>query len=160
LVTAIAAVVVVVPLASGCEAKVYGTPPEPAGPQLTVIAPMGTKAPLPESPPDEPAAIFDGLTARAQQAAAEAAKAGANISAVVLDRNTDQVISSGNAAPTPIASVVKLFIADDLLLQEAKGQTELTPEDRKAFDAMLRSSDDSAARCSYRSSAPSSRRCR
>jgi len=77
--------------------------------------------------------------------AAEAAKAGANISAVVLDRNTDQVISSGNAAPTPIASVVKLFIADDLLLQEAKGQTELTPEDRKAFDAMLRSSDDSAA---------------
>jgi hypothetical protein len=41
--------------------------------------------------------------------------------------------------------VVKLFIADDLLLQEAKGQTDLTPADRKAFDAMLRSSDDSAA---------------
>jgi hypothetical protein len=145
LVTAIAAVVIAVPLASGCEAKVYGTPPDPAGPQLTVVAPMGTKAPLPESPPDEPAAAFDGLIARAQQAAAEAAKAGANISAVVLDRNTDRVISSGNAAPTPIASVVKLFIADDLLLQEAKGQTDLTPEDRKAFDAMLRSSDDSAA---------------
>jgi hypothetical protein len=145
LVTAIAAVVIAVPLASGCEAKVYGTPPEPAGPQLTVIAPMGTKAPLPESPPDEPAATFDGLTVRAQQAATEAAKAGANISAVVLDRNTDQVISSGNAAPTPIASVVKLFIADDLLLQEAKGQTDLTRDDRKAFDAMLRSSDDSAA---------------
>ena len=145
LVTAIAAVVIAVPLASGCEAKVYGTPPEPAGPQLTVVAPMGTKAPLPESPPDEPAAAFDGLNARAQQAAAEAAKSGANISAVVLDRNTNQVISSGNAAPTPIASVVKLFIADDLLLQEAKGQTDLTPEDRTAFDAMLRSSDDSAA---------------
>ncbi|MDT5018722.1 MAG: hypothetical protein QOD39_4882, partial [Mycobacterium sp.] len=42
-------------------------------------------------------------------------------------------------------SVVKLFIADDLLLQEAKGQTELTPDDRTAFDSMLRSSDDSAA---------------
>jgi nucleotide-binding universal stress UspA family protein len=145
LVTAIAAVSIAVPLASGCEAKVYGAPPEPAGPQLTVVAPMGTKAPLPESPPDEPAAAFDGLTARAQQAAAEAAKSGADISAVVLDRNTDQVISSGNASPTPIASVVKLFIADDLLLQEAKGQTDLTPEDRKDFDAMLRSSDDSAA---------------
>ena len=145
LVTAIATVVIAVPLASGCEAKVYGTPPQPSGPQLTVIAPMGTKAPLPESPPDEPAATFDGLTVRAQQAAGEAARAGANISAVVLDRNTDQVISSGDAAPTPIASVAKLFIADDLLLQEAKGQTELTPEDRKALDAMLRSSDDSAA---------------
>ena len=45
----------------------------------------------------------------------------------------------------PIASVVKLFIADDLLLQESKGQTQLSPADRQALDAMLRSSDDSAA---------------
>jgi hypothetical protein len=145
LVTATAAVIIAVPFVAGCEAKVYGTPPEAAGPELTVIAPMGTKAPLPEAAPDKPAAAFDGLIARAQQAATDAAKAGANISAVVLDRNTDQVISSGNAAPTPIASVAKLFIADDLLLQEAKGQTQLSPADRKAFDVMLRSSDDSAA---------------
>jgi hypothetical protein len=145
LVTATAAVIIAVPIVAGCEAKVYGTPPEPTGPQLTVIAPMGTKAPLPESSPDEPSAAFDGLISREQQATAEAAKAGANISAVVLDRNTDQVISNGNGAPTPIASVAKLFIADDLLLQEAKGQTQLSPEDRKAFDAMLRSSDDGVA---------------
>jgi hypothetical protein len=45
----------------------------------------------------------------------------------------------------PIASVVKLFIADDLLLQESQGRAELTPADRQAFEAMLRSSDDSAA---------------
>jgi hypothetical protein len=45
----------------------------------------------------------------------------------------------------PIASVVKLFIADDLLLQESKGQTQLSPADRAALDVMLRSSDDSAA---------------
>ncbi len=45
----------------------------------------------------------------------------------------------------PIASVVKLFIADDLLLQEARRQTQLSPADRQALDAMLRSSDDSAA---------------
>ncbi len=44
-----------------------------------------------------------------------------------------------------IASVVKLFIADDLLLQESKGQTVITPDDRKMLDVMLRSSDDSAA---------------
>ena len=41
--------------------------------------------------------------------------------------------------------MVKLFIADDLLLQVSKGQTQLSPDDRTAFDRMLRSSDDSAA---------------
>ena len=145
LVTATAAVIIAIPLVAGCEAKVYGTPPEAAGAQLTVVAPMGTTAPLPESPPDEPAAAFDGVNTRAQRATAEAAKAGADISAVVLDRTTDQVISNGNGDPTPIASVAKLFIADDLLLQDAKGPTQLSADDRQSLDVMLRSSDDSAA---------------
>jgi hypothetical protein len=145
LVTATAAVVVAVPLLAGCEAKVYGTPPEAAAPQLTVIAPMGTKAPLPEAPPDEPAAAFAGIDARARQATAEAAQAGADITTTILDRNTGQIISNGNTEAMPIASVVKLFIADDLLLQEARGQTQLSPTDRQSLDAMLRSSDDSAA---------------
>ena len=145
LVTATAAVIVAVPVLAACEAKVYGTTPQPTGPQLTVIAPMGTKAPLPESPPDEPAAAFAGLDARARRATAEAAKAGADITTTVLDRNTGQIVSNGNNEAMPIASVVKLFIADDLLLQEAKGQTQLSPADRQALDAMLRSSDDSAA---------------
>jgi beta-lactamase class A len=145
LVTATAAVVVAVPIIAGCEAKVYGTPPEPAGPQLTVIAPMGTMAPLPEVPPDEPAAAFDGLTVRIQQATDEAAKARADITTTILDRNTGQIVSNGNGEAMPIASVVKLFIADDLLLQEARGQTQLSPADRQALDTMLRSSDDSAA---------------
>jgi hypothetical protein len=144
LVTAIAAIAAVVPVVAGCEAKVYGTPPEPAGPQLTVVAPMGTMAPLPEAPPDEPAATFNGLQARAAQASSDAAKTGADISVTVLDRNTGQTISSGNDA-LPIASVAKLFIADDLLLQESKGQTQLSPTDRQALDVMLRSSDDNAA---------------
>ena len=145
LVTATVAVIIAVPVAAGCEAKVYGRPPEPPASQLTVIAPNGTKAPLPESPPDEPAAAFEGLIAREQLATADAAKAGATISAVVLDRNTDRVISIGNGAPLPIASVAKLFIADDLLVQEAKGQIQLSPADRAGLDVMLRSSDDSAA---------------
>jgi hypothetical protein len=145
LVTATAAVIVAVPALAGCEAKVYGTPPAPASPQLTVIAPLGTMAPLPEAPPDEPAATFDGLNSRALQATAGAAKAGADISMVVLDRNTGQIISNGNTDAVPIASVAKLFIADDLLLQESKGQTKLSPADRAALDIMLRSSDDSAA---------------
>ncbi len=145
LVTATAAVIIAVPFIAGCEAKVYGTPPPPTGPQLTVIAPMGTKAPLPEAPPDEPAATFSGLDARARQSTADAAQFGADITTTILDRNTGQIVTNGNAEAMPIASVVKLFIADDLLLQESRGQTQLSPDDRALLDAMLRSSDDSAA---------------
>ncbi|MDT5105380.1 MAG: hypothetical protein QOI25_2893 [Mycobacterium sp.] len=141
-----AAAVAVVTGVAGCEAKVYGTPPSrPGGPQLTIVAPQGSMAPLPEVPPDEPVAAFSGLEGREQQATADAAAHGAMITTLVLDRNTGQTISNGNTAAMPIASVAKLFIADDLLLQEAKGQTQLSPADRQSLDVMLRSSDDNAA---------------
>ncbi|MCV7251450.1 hypothetical protein H7J86_04680 [Mycobacterium hackensackense] len=133
-------------LVSACEAKVYGTPPPPPeSPQLTVIAPLGNSAPLPETPPDQPTAAFDGLDMRIRQATAEAARSGADITVAILDRNTGQLVTNGAADTVAIASVVKLFIADDLLLQEAKGQTTLSPDDRRMLDVMLRSSDDSAA---------------
>ncbi|MDT5365081.1 MAG: hypothetical protein QOC69_6843 [Mycobacterium sp.] len=141
-----AVAVAVVTVVAGCEAKVYGTPPpRPGGPQLTIVAPQGSMAPLPEAPPDEPVAAFTGLDVRERQATAEAAKAGADITAAVLDRNTGQLITNGNGTTIAIASVVKLFIADDLLLQVSNGQTQLSPADRQAFDQMLRQSDDSAA---------------
>jgi hypothetical protein len=142
MVTALAGTVVM--LAAGCEAKVYGTPP-PASPPLTVVAPLGSLAPIPEVPPDEPAAAFSGLEARERQATTEAANQGADITVLVLDRNTGQMVSNGNTTTIAIASVVKLFIADDLLLQVSKGQTQLSPADRVLFDRMLRQSDDSAA---------------
>jgi hypothetical protein len=134
-----------VTVASGCEAKVYGTPPAPATPPLTVVAPLGSMAPLPEVPPDEPAATFSGLGSRERQATDQAAADGADITVLVLDRNTGQMVSNGNSTSIAIASVVKLFIADDLLMQVSKGQTQLSPDDRVAFDQMLRQSDDSAA---------------
>jgi hypothetical protein len=62
-----------------------------------------------------------------------------------LDRDTGQIVSNGVNKPFPIASVVKLFIADDLLLQVSKGETQLSAADRASLDVMLRSSDDSAA---------------
>jgi hypothetical protein len=82
---------------------------------------------------------------RIRQATAEAARSGADITVAILDRNTGQLVTNGAADTVAIASVVKLFIADDLLLQEAKGQTTLSPDDRRMLDVMLRSSDDSAA---------------
>jgi len=137
------AIVCVALLVNGCEAKVWGSPPTAENtPQAPISAP---EAPLPEAPPNQSAASFDGLDARVRQATADAAKSGANIETVVLDRDTGQIVSNGVNRPFPIASVAKLFIADDLLLQESQGKTTLSAADRASLDVMLRSSDDSAA---------------
>ncbi|WP_184444238.1 serine hydrolase [Mycobacterium sp. AZCC_0083] len=137
------AIVSVALLVNGCEATAGGSPPTAENtPQAPVSAP---EAPLPEAPPNQSAAPFDGLDARVRQATADAAKSGANLETVVLDRDTGQTVSNGVNKPFPIASVVKLFIADDLLLQVSQGKTTLSPADRASLDVMLRSSDDSAA---------------
>lgn len=137
--TALAAVVLLV---GGCEAQVRG---EPAPPQSSATAPPASLPAAPQSPPSPTSAPFDGLEARIRQATADAAQSGARIQAVVMDRRTGQIVSNGATAPFPIASVVKLFIADDLLLRVSKGETTLSPADRASLDLMLRSSDDSAA---------------
>ncbi|WP_183466369.1 serine hydrolase [Mycolicibacterium iranicum] len=131
-------------LVNGCEAQVWGTPPGQDAPR----APMAPQAPalaLPAAPPAQPTASFDGLDARVSQATADAADTGADIEVVVQDRTTGQTVSNGSNRPFPIASVVKLFIADDLLMQESEGRTTLSAADRQSLDIMLRSSDDSAA---------------
>ncbi|OAN41792.1 serine hydrolase [Mycolicibacterium iranicum] len=132
------ALVSVALLVNGCEAQVHGSPPAADHvPQAPVVAP--------QAPPVQPAAPLPGLDARVKQASADAAASGAEIDTAVLDRSTGQVASSGADSSFPIASVVKLFIADDLLLQESEGKTTLSADDRAALDRMLRSSDDSAA---------------
>jgi hypothetical protein len=166
LLTATAAVSVIV-LVVACEAKVYGTTgTRTTRPQPTAVTPQASVDLAPVDDPDQPgpifpgpifpgpifdgpapapAPVFDGLDVRAHQATADAAQNGADISALVLDRTTGMQVSNGNGRSLAIASVVKLFIADDLLLQEAKGQTQLSPADRASLDSMLRSSDDGAA---------------
>ncbi len=141
--SALVAVIATVLALTGCEARVYGTPPavEPEAPPLTVVAPQGPLAPLPEAAPDEPASSFGGLDDRTQQATADAAAKGADLTAVVLDRSTGRRVTNGNGRGIVIASVVKLFIADDLLLRSGP----LSPDDRTMFHSMLRNSDDSAA---------------
>ncbi|MGK2867498.1 MAG: serine hydrolase [Mycobacterium sp.] len=132
-------------LTSGCQAQSWGSPPAAENTPQAPIAPQSTPPAPPEAPPARPPASFAGLEARVQQATADAATSGADITAVVLDRNTGEIASSGANQSFPIASVVKLFIADDLLLQESEGKTTLSAADRASLDAMLRSSDDSAA---------------
>ena len=140
-----AAAVAVAVGTAGCEAKVYGAAPRGVGaPQVSIVPLVGT-APLPDAPQIDPAASLTGLDIRERLATNNAANTGATISAAVLDRSTGQMFTNGNNVPMPIASVAKLFIADDLLLQEAKGQITLSPSDHTQLDIMLRSSDDSAA---------------
>jgi hypothetical protein len=136
------AVVAAVLALTACEARSYGSPPvDPAAPQLTVVAPQGPLAPLPEAAPDAADATFTGLGSRVEQATTNASAKGANLTTVVLDRSTGQRVSNGNGRGIAIASVVKLFIADDLLLRSGP----LSPDDRALFDSMLRASDDGAA---------------
>jgi hypothetical protein len=156
--TATAAVTLVV--VAGCEAlvqaKVYSVPvysapayvegdlPAAPPPQLAQLL---VRAITPEAPgaAERPGTAFRGLQARVQEATDAAAAGGATLSIAILDRTTHQLVSNGNTAIVGTASVAKLFIADDLLLQESQGKTRLSPDDHQALDTMLEASDDGAA---------------
>lgn len=122
---------------AGFEAKVYGAS------DAALHAPH-----ISHAAPPAPRAAFDGLAARIEQATNDAAADSATISIAVLDRANNQMVSNGNDQLVAIASVAKLFIADDLLSQDSGGSEEkrqLSSADRTALDSMLRSSDDDAA---------------
>ncbi|UXA08665.1 hypothetical protein KXD96_11675 [Mycobacterium sp. SMC-2] len=148
LLTATAAVALVV--AAGCEGKVqakaynfpvYVTPDR----GLRQPAELMREAVKPPQPEQLTSAGPVGLQARVQQATDEAAARGAALSVAILDRNTHQLVSTGNSQVIGTASVAKLFIADDLLLHESQGKAALSADDRQALDIMLQSSDDGAA---------------
>lgn len=133
-------------LVAGCEAKVYGASGNKSPEHRTShIAPLVQTGVLPEAPPAEQAASLSALPARIEQATEEAAAEGATISVAIYDRATKQMFSNGKDQLIGIASVAKLFIADDLLLRDAQGKTHLSADDRQALDTMLRASDDNAA---------------
>lgn len=134
---------------AGCEAKVYGASNRPPEQRTDRVAPLVQIIMPSESAPEaasvEQAAVLTGLPARIQQATEQAAAGGATISVAIYDRATKQTFSNGNNQLIGIASVAKLFIADDLLLRDAQGLTQFSADDRQALETMLRSSDDNAA---------------
>jgi hypothetical protein len=89
-----------------------------------------------------PAAQDDKLETLAKRATSEARKLGATISLTLLDRSTGRLISVGDQSPFPIASVAKLFIADDLLARAVRRKVRLSATDRREMDVMLRASAD------------------
>ncbi|WP_261773712.1 class A beta-lactamase-related serine hydrolase [Rhodococcoides corynebacterioides] len=82
---------------------------------------------------------------RLQQAVDGAAERGATVSIAYLDRQTDTYRGIGDDDPVETASVVKLFVADDLLMRSSRGEIDLPAEVRDRIAPMLSSSDDDAA---------------
>ncbi len=89
-----------------------------------------------------PAAAFNGTQDRVGTGTVAANQRGTTIGIAYIDRVTGEYRDNGPAAHTGTgsASIVKLFIADDILYRNA-----LNPNDQGQFDLMLRSSDDNAA---------------
>ena len=123
----------------------HSLPPQPKLAEMLMQAIRRPRRPRARGGRELPDGGFGGVQARIQQATDQAAAAGATLSVAVLDRVTHQLVSNGDSPIPGIASVAKLFIADDLLLAESAGKTTLSPEDRQAMDIMLQSSDDGAA---------------
>ncbi|MEE2033786.1 serine hydrolase [Rhodococcus chondri] len=88
---------------------------------------------------------MSGLGERIATATEAAAERGAHVTFAVLDRDTGARTIGGTDESIETASVVKLFIADDVLFREGLGDITLTAEDYDLIEHMLRSSDDSAA---------------
>jgi hypothetical protein len=134
---------------AGCEAKVYGAPVSASHASHISPAAPPAHASIPQpSTQAAPSSGFAGLADRIERATEDAAADGATISVAILDRASGQMVSNGNDQLIAVASVAKLFIADDLLSQESdgsRGTTQLSAADRTALDSMLRSSDDGAA---------------
>lgn len=126
-------------LTSACVASVRS---DPATPALAVISAPATPPSFVaiESPPS-----FETLGERTAAASTQAKQAGATLTAVVKDRSSGEIVTSGPNNTVGIASVAKLFIADDLLMRESTGEVTLTADDRAALDTMLSASDDNAA---------------
>ncbi|MBA2416433.1 MAG: serine hydrolase [Geodermatophilaceae bacterium] len=80
-----------------------------------------------------------------------AAEQGLTVSIAVIDRSADAEVVNGAAADTPVfgASLVKLFLADNLLHRQRAGEFQLGPRDRELLEAMLVASDDPAADSLY-----------
>lgn len=85
------------------------------------------------------------------EATAFAASQGLEVSIAVIDRELDEEIVNGAEADTPFlgASLVKLFLADNLLQRQRAGEFRLSAEDRFLLEAMLVASDDAAADSLY-----------
>lgn len=95
--------------------------------------------------PDTNVPVAETLDDRLGQAQVAALGRGADVSIAILDRSSDKYLDVAGDQQIETASVAKLFIAEDLLHQDARGERPITDDDRTLMAAMLESSDDTAA---------------
>ena len=115
---------------AGCEAKVYGTPPAhtgaPAADGRRAAGPHGPATRSPARRARRPRSTGSQARAQAGHGRRRPRPAPTSPSPCWTARPA-RLVTNGNGRAIAIASVVKLFIADDLLLQVSKGQTQLSP---------------------------------
>lgn len=92
-----------------------------------------------------------GLQANIDAASAFATSQGLGVSIAVIDRALGEEFANGTAADTPIwgASLVKVFLADNILYRQRAGEFRLTGPERGLLEAMIVLSDDSATDSLY-----------
>lgn len=130
-------VALTVALLGASSAQLRAGSPPPATQQVSLLSAK------PKAPPPPVGPV--GLDEMAERAVQRGQESGADISVAILDRQTGQLVTRGDGAPFPTASVSKLFIADDLLMGLTQAKLPLSVEDSRRLDTMLRASDDFAA---------------
>ncbi|WP_068160509.1 hypothetical protein [Rhodococcus phenolicus] len=111
-----------------------------------LMAGVTDSEPAVEAAPVSEAAQIQALTERIVAASALAeSERGARVTIALLDRETGSRTVAGADDPIETASVVKLFIADDLLFRVGTGEIGLGEGEYDEIAAMLSRSDDSAA---------------
>lgn len=116
-------------------------------------SPASTSEPSAAAEPTQPrvAEAEVDFQAGIDEATAFAASQGLEVSIAVIDRELGAEVVNGGPADTPVfgASLVKLFLADNLLQRQRAGEFQLSVEDRSLLEAMLVASDDAAADSLY-----------
>lgn len=120
--------------ATSCAAEIAPNSTQSLGHSIQIPDFPGTDVPTAES-----------LDTRLEQTQQAALDRGADVSIAVFDRLTDNSLEADADAQIETASVAKLFIAEDLLHQDARGERSLSDDDNNLIAAMLEASDDTAA---------------
>ncbi len=127
-----------------------GTTP-PAGSAPTTGQTSTAPESAPQSAQPQKAEAEVDFRAGIDQATAFAADQGLSVSIAVIDRVLGEEIANGPAADTSTfgASLVKVFLADNLLHRQRAGEFQLSEQDRALLETMLIGSDDTATDSLY-----------
>ena len=102
------------------------------------------------TPTPTPAEVEVDLQGAVDEATAYAASQGVTAGIAIIDREFGtEVVNASASTAIRTASLVKLFIADNLLQRQRSGEFQLSEQDGALIESMLIFSDDSAAESLY-----------